>query len=47
MCLYVSGHKPLDYLRRYCGFEDLTSLLPSPIGASSKSIDKPLKNGLH
>jgi len=36
MWLHVSGHMPLDCLRRYRSFEDLTSLLLSPLGASSK-----------
>jgi hypothetical protein len=36
---------PLDCLRRYGSFEDLTSLLPSPLGASSKLNFRELRNG--
>jgi hypothetical protein len=45
MWLHVSGHMPLDCLRRYRSFEDLTSLLPSPLGASSKLNFRELRYG--
>jgi hypothetical protein len=45
MWLHVSGHMLLDCLRRYRSFEDLTSLLPSPLGASSKLNSGELRYG--